>query len=91
MNATAPLHEVYSAKHGTHADHYNRERVRSMMIWPSIEEMVGNDLEPSDEKRQWPAFKRNQDYNKDFYHFKDRDDWPFKNHKRKFPWRRTDS
>ena len=59
VNATAPLHEVYSAKRGTHADHYNRERMRSMMLWPSIEEMVGNDLQPSAEKRQWPAFKRN--------------------------------
>lgn len=91
VNASAPYPEIYSAKHGSHADHYSRWKARGHRRWPSIEEVVGNDLEPSDEKRQWPAFKRHTDWNKDFEHFKDREDWPFRNNRRKFPWHKTDS
>lgn len=58
---------------------------------PTMEDVIGNDLEPMEEKRQWPAFKPHWDRNKEFYHFKDREEWPFRNHRRKFPWRKTDS
>ena len=53
---------------------------------------MGDDLIPNDEKKQWPAFKPYPYKNKEFKHFKDREDWPFRNrYRRKFPWRKTDS
>ena len=89
VNASAPTRDILKAKKGTHADHYSNQR--GFMVWPTVDEMVGSDLIPSESKKKWPAFKSHKDWNKDFQHYVDRADWPFRNRHRKFPWQKTDS
>lgn len=62
---SAPRREMMKAKRGTHADHYSRQRGHTT-VWPTVDEMVGNDLIPADDKKKWPAFKKHKDWNKDF-------------------------
>lgn len=47
INASAPWREMMKAKRGSHADHYSRQVRAHNMIWPTVDEVIGNDLEPS--------------------------------------------
>ena len=78
--------DLTSAKFGSRADHYNRQQYSTRLYWPTVDEVVGSDLVPSDDKKKWPAFKGHKDWNKNFHHFADSDSWPFREHGRKYPW-----